>query len=505
MKCWWSNRTTPARMALCLAAAVLLLAAASRKKTTVPTVSPAQLAEQIRALLERKGANTIRWGVCVARADTGEVLYAYHPDDLFIPASNRKLFVTALALDRLGADFRFTTPLYLSAPIRDDGSVAGDLIVRGTGDPTFLNPRFHRGSMTATLQEWADGLAALGVRAIQGNLIMDESGFVSGGLPADGWIKDYETAEYAPRASAVGIAGNRISVSVRPAAQSGRPAVVSLLPATSVVTVENRTLTGPRGTADTIAVERGTNGPDHLILRGRLALGAPEQVHRVPLEQAALVAGEVFRACLAKKGIILGGVVSVRNGESATTAPSSLLVGRYQSPPLREIIAVTNKQSDNYCAEQLFQATAFVRRQRTSYKEAQAYEEEFLAEIGILPSAANFEDGSGLSRLNLVSPRAVVTLLNYMARHKEGQVFRDSLAVAGRDGTLSGRMGQRALGKIHAKTGSLSVACCLSGYAQTASGHTVAFSILANNCANRTGEVCAIQDRIGQLLVGLRF
>ncbi len=505
MKGWRSCRTTSWSMAFGLVAALLLLGPASRKQTTFTTISPPQLAEQIRSLLERKGTNSIRWGVCAARTDTGEVLCAYHADDLFIPASNRKLFVTALALDRLGADFRFTTSLYLSAPIGDDGTVAGDLILRGTGDPTFLNPRFHRGSMTATLQEWADGLATLGVRAIQGNLVLDESGFVSGGLPAEGWIKDYETAEYAPRASAVGIAGNRISVSVRPAAQAGRPAIVSLLPANSVVTVENRTMTGPRGTPDTIAVERGTNGPDHLILRGRLALGAPEQVHRVPLEQAARVAGEVFRDCLAKKGITVGGTVSVRNGDLASTPPLSLLVGRYQSPPLKEIIAITNKQSDNYCAEQLFQATAFVLRQRTSYKEAQSFEEEFLAEIGILPSAANFEDGSGLSRLNLVTPRAVVALLTHMARHKEGQVFRDSLAVAGRDGTLSRRMGQRALGKIQAKTGSLSIACCLSGYAQTASGHTVAFSILANDCANRTAEVCAIQDRIGELLVSLRF
>jgi PBP4 family serine-type D-alanyl-D-alanine carboxypeptidase len=485
-------------------AGIGFLLAAAPIGTTL-ALNRAQLAAQVQSLLERKGARTIRWGVCVARADTGEVLFSYHSDALLLPASNRKLFVTALALDRLGPDYRFTTPLYLSSPADEHGQVRGDLIVRGTGDPTFLNPRFHRGSMISPFQEWIEILSRQGVREIEGDLVMDGSGFDSGERLAEGWIKDYETAEYAPRVSAICIAGNRVAVSVRPAAQTGQPPSISLLPANSIVRIDNQAITGPARCADTIEIGRAETGPDHLIVRGRIARTAGEQSQRVPLEQPGLVAGEVFRSLLEKKAIAVRGSVRAPNGEHASSPTSWVAVAKYQSPPLREIIALTNKHSDNYCAEQLFQAVAFAKTGRASYANAKKYEEEFLAEVGILPDAANFEDGCGLSRLNLVSPQAVVRLLCHMAGHKYATDFMDSLAVAGRDGTLAGRMGRRAQGRVRAKTGLLSMASCLSGYAQTRSGVTVAFSILANDCAGRSSEATAIQDRICESLVNTSF
>jgi len=489
---------------LLLPAGIGVLLAAAPIHTTL-ALNRAQMAIQVQSLLERKGSRAIRWGVCIARVDTGEVLFSYHPDDLLLPASNRKLFVTALALDRLGPDFRFSTPLYLSSPAGQDGRVSGDLIVRGAGDPTFLNPRFHHGSMISPFQEWVETLRSRGLREIEGDLVVDGSGFDSGERLADGWIKDYETAEYAPRVSAICIAGNRVAVGVRPAAETGQPPGISLVPANSVVRIDNQAITGPARCADTIEIVRAENGPDHLIVRGRIARTAEEQSQRVPLEQPGLVAGEVFRSLLEKKAISVRGGVRALNGDHATSLTSSVMVAQYQSPPLREIIAVTNKHSDNYCAEQLFQAVAFAKTGRASYANAKKYEEEFLAEIGVLPDAANFEDGSGLSRLNLVSPRAVVRLLCHMAAHKYAADFTDSLAVAGRDGTLAGRMGRRAQGHVRAKTGLLSMASCLSGYAETRSGVTVAFSILANDCAGRIGEATSVQDRICEYLVNTNF
>jgi D-alanyl-D-alanine carboxypeptidase len=502
--------------------------AAAAAKGSTPALSRSQLASQIESLLDSKGPRTIRWGICVARADTGEAILAHNSDDLLLPASNRKLFVTALALDRLGPDFRFLTPLYLSSPLSEGGRLRGNVIIKGTGDPTFLNPRFHGGAMNSTLREWADTLWTMGLRDIEGDLVMDGSHFASGEQQALGWIKDYETAEYAPRVSAICIAGNRATVNIRPAEKPGQPPVISLLPPNSVVKIVNQAMTGPARCADTIEIARTEDGPDHLVVRGRIAAGAAEEDQRVPLEQPALVAGEVFRSALEKKGIKVRGVVRALNGETrilggggtgllpvsnhgqdahaTESTPSQWVrVAEYQSPPLSEIIAVTNKHSDNYCAEQLFQATAFVKSGRASYAEAKKFEEEFLAQVGILPNAANFEDGCGLSRLNLVSARAVVRLLCYMARHKSNGEFMNSLAVAGRDGTLAGRMKQSAAGRIRAKTGRLSMASCLSGYAETRSGVTVAFSIMANECAGKTSQCATVEDRICEWLVNTKF
>jgi D-alanyl-D-alanine carboxypeptidase/D-alanyl-D-alanine-endopeptidase (penicillin-binding protein 4) len=386
--------------------------------------------------------------------------------------------------------------------------------VRGVGDPTFLNPRFHGGAMNSTLREWADTLWTMGLRDIEGDLVMDGSNFASGEQAAQGWIKDYETAEYAPRISALCIAGNRVTVNIRPAEKPGEAVHLSFLPPNSVLKVDNQAVTGSRRSADTIAIERADDGPDHLVVSGRIAAGAAEQAQRVPLEQPGLVAGEVFRAALEKKGIALQGVVRAPNGNNnhgqdahATETSSSqwVRVAEYQSPPLREIIAVTNKNSDNYCAEQLFQAVTFARLGRTSYADAKKFEEEFLAQVGILPHTASFEDGCGLSRLNLVSPQAVVRLLCCMAAHRHAAEFVNSLAVAGRDGTLAGRMGKQVQGRVRAKTGCLSMASCLSGYIETRSGVTVAFSILANECGGRIAEAAAVQDRICEWLVNTNF
>jgi len=513
----------------CLGLMILLVGCGfvlgAARRSSSPILTRSQLIAQAQSLIAQKQVRSIRWGICIARADTGEVIFGDNADSLFLPASNRKLFVTALALDRLGPDFRFSTSLDLGSPLSEDGHLRGDLIVRGSGDPTFLNPRFHGGAMDSTLREWTETLWAIGVREIEGDVVMDGSHFASGEQRAEGWIKDYETAEYAPRASAISIAGNRVTVNIHPAKEPGQPPTVSLLPANSIVKVANLAVTGPRRCANTITIERGEDGPDHLVVRGRIGCGAPEETLRVPLEQPALVAGQVFRSALTKKGIKVRGEIRAPNGstgilpvnyhlqeELATaqrpeawateTSPTQWLrVAEYLSPPLREILEVTNKHSDNYCAEQLFQGVAFARTAHASYGEAKKYEEEFLAEIGILPNAANFEDGCGLSRLNLVTPRATVRLLCHMALHKYRSEFMDSLPLAGREGTLAGRMGKRAMGHVRAKTGCLSMASCLSGYAEARSGVIVAFSILANDCAGRISEACSVQDRICEALV----
>lgn len=469
-------------------------------------LSFSQLTRQIRSLVEQKGLRSIQWGVCLADAKSGKVLFAYNADELFIPASNRKLFVSALALHHLGPDYRFHTPLYLSAPHENgEPHFHGDLIVRGVGDPTFLNPKFNNGSVTSTLEEWADVLKDAGIEEVHGDIIMDDSGFESGGQTADGWTTDYETAQYAPRASGICYSGNCIAIAIRPAQSSGAPARVTVSPSNSVVEIDNQTRTGSRGSNDTIVIERDNGGADRFVVKGNLPAGAKQQAQRIPVEQPGLVAGDVFRRILTKNGITVDGKVCVGTADLSTTVSSWVKAADYASPPLSEILAVVNKNSDNHGAEQLFQAVAYAKSGHTSYRDAKRFEETFLAEVGILPDEANFEDGSGLSRMNLVTPRATTRLLAYMANHPEKDTFIGSLAVAGRDGTLSNRMGRRAIGRVHAKTGALSVACSLSGYAESRSGQSIAFSILANETNGRTGDVCYVQDKICNWIVSASF
>jgi D-alanyl-D-alanine carboxypeptidase/D-alanyl-D-alanine-endopeptidase (penicillin-binding protein 4) len=470
----------------------------SSRSTAKPVaVALASFADRAEAIVD--DYKSLQVGICVMRPDTGEVLYAHNADELLIPASNRKLFVTALALHHLGPDYRFSTPLYLSRRPDGPGPFSGNLIVRGKGDPTFLNPRFGSTPYT-TFRDWTEALARLGVRSIQGNLIMDSSGFAAADHVADGWVKNFETAEYAPRASGICMQGNIIDLYIRPGAV-GEPTVVTCMPANSTVQVDNQTETGPRRTRDSLVLERGDGGMDHLVLRGRLASTAGQQGMRIPLEQPDRVAGDVLRSHLQKAGIPLRGDVLARNGDVAISPAGWFQVAEHLSPPLRDIIAVTNKKSDNHCGEQLFQAVTFAKTGSASYAKAKRFEESFLAQVGILPSEANFEDGCGLSRLDLVSASAVTKLLQFMARHPYADVYRYSLSVAGQDGTLRGRLGGAATGRIFAKTGSVAVACTLSGYAETKAGVMVAFSILCNNQSGRLTSAHLLQDRLCQLIV----
>ena len=481
---------------------ILVLGAA---RASSLSIGPEQLRARIRSLVGQKGLSSIRWGIAVGPVGSGELLFAHNADELFVPASNRKLFVAALALHHLGPDYRFSTSLYLSGPLDNRSHFHGDLIVRGVGDPTFLNPRFHSGSLNGTLHQWAGDLAALGIRYVHGDLVMDSSGFASAERVAEGWVKDYETAQYAPRVSAICFRGNLAAVGIRPAGEEGAPILIRLYPENSVLQIDNQAKTGPRGCPDTIEIHRSDAGPDQLTVTGRLARGAPEQAQRVPVEQPERVAGEVFRSILTEKGIEVRGTVRVQR-DTPTTAPAQWVrVAEHLSPPLRDILAAINKDSDNHCAEQLYQAVAFAKTGRASYPHAKKFEEGFLAEIGILPSTANFEDGCGLSRLDLVSPRAVVRLLGSMADHRHAEAFKASLAIAGRDGTIANRMGRRAIDRVFAKTGQLSVASALSGYAQTRAGGTIAFSILANDLNHRNADACFVQDRIVDWILATRF
>jgi len=467
------------------------------------TLEPSEFVEKAQALLTQRAYQSIQWGVCVVRLDTGETVFGYNADELLIPASNRKLFVSALALHHLGPDYRFRTGLYLSGAPADSQAFAGNLVVRGSGDPTFLNLRFGN-SAYSIFRRWAEALKSRGIHAIEGDIVMDSSGFAPATRVAEGWIKDYETAQYAPRASAICYEGNCISIAIRPANTPGNAPIVSTIPDTDFIAIDNHAETGPSRTRDSLAVQRADDGADHLVVSGRIANTAGTQQLRVPVEQPGLIAGEALLAALKRSGIEVRGKVRALTADTAASTTGLVPVAEHVSPPLSEILSVMNKKSDNHIAEQIYQAVTFARTGSTSYLQAKRFEESFLAQVGILPNMANFEDGCGLSRLNLVSPRAVVRLLTFMEKHPHFQTYYDTLPIAGRDGTLRGRLGG-AINRIHAKTGALSMASSLSGYAETRSGVRVAFSILVNNCGRRLSSARYVQDRIGEWLVDTRF
>jgi len=476
---------------------------------SVSFLHAASLAESIEKMLaESPSARAAFWGIEIVDLKSGHTLYQQNATRFFVPASNTKLFTTSLALTRVGPDFTFETRVLADAPPDAAGRIAGDLRLVGGGDPN-LSPRaipYQKapitGSPLAAIEQLADQVAARGVTCIDGNVVGDDTWYVWEPY-GSGWGIDDPQYDYGAPVSALTINDNTLLVSVRPGPREGDPAAIALDPPLEYYTIHNRVQTVAAGTAGRIHAHRAP-GSYQLELWGTLPLGGRGEELALAIEDPAQYASLALRQALEERGISVAGAAVARHALPGETEepPAGEELARRVSPPLFEDLRVTAKVSQNLHAEMALRAVGRAARNEGS---AQAGLEElktFLAEAGVAPDGYAIRDGSGLARVNLVSPHTVVQLLRYMYAGPQRENWMALLPVGGQDGTLSTRFGGNgSANRIHAKTGSLSHVAALSGYAQRANGDWVAFSILVNNFNTPAAEVRGVMDRICGLLL----
>jgi D-alanyl-D-alanine carboxypeptidase/D-alanyl-D-alanine-endopeptidase (penicillin-binding protein 4) len=452
------------------------------------------------------------WGLHVVSLATGRTVFSTNADKSFVPASTTKLFTGALALDRLGPDFRIRTSLRAAAVPDAHGTLRGDLVVFGRGDPGF-NVAAAGGDWDRALAPLVDAVRRSGVRRVLGNLVADES-FFRGPAQGSGWEYDDLPWYYGAEVSALSVNDNAIDVVVRPAAKIGRPAEVFLFPSTRYVAITNHTRTVAAGVARSLAVARAAEA-NQITARGTVPRDARNATESLAVRQPARWFGEELKRALGRQGIAVRGHVQVRSADLAEPAAvpgpgNELELGGCDSAPLRELLPRMLKPSQNLHAQLLLlQAGAAGTRVagETSEEAGLRALNEFLGRAGIARDEARFQEGSGLSRHNLVTPRALVRLLTYMTEHPQAAVFRDSLPVAGVDGTLRTRLrGTPAEGNVRAKTGTLSMVHTLAGYLTTAAGEPLVFAVMLNHYAGGTADRPARVEleEIVVLLAGLR-
>ncbi len=448
------------------------------------------LATQIDALLADPNLDHGIQGVVVKSLKTGAVLYERNADITLIPASNMKLLVSAAALDRLGPAFTFRTEVLAAGNVRKGGVLSGDLVIKGEGDPTLS---------TGDLAAMAKQVKASGIAKVTGNLVVDDSAFDNQRL-GWGWSWDDEPYYYSAQISALNLNRNTVDVYVQPGKTVGAKALVRTEPATNYMTIESTAVTGKADSTKSLWVYR-KRGRNVITVSGSIPLGSkvtgPEEA--ITMEEPALYVGDVFKTELARAGVqVVGKVLAGKASASAKVVASAT------SPPMSEIIALLNKPSDNLIAEVLLKTLGLKLKGKGSTEAGAQVEAEFLEQAGLDMSALRIVDGSGLSRLNLISARNLLALLEYMHKHKHAQFYIDSLPVAGVDGTLRNRMkGTPAEANVQAKTGYVSRVSSLSGYVKTKSGEPLAFSIVMNNhlCANTPCRT--VQDNLCRLLAEL--
>ena len=468
------------------------------------------------------------WGIEVVSLSSGRVLYEHNADKLFTPASNTKLFTTAAALALIGSDYTFRTTVETNGTLDKHGRLTGDLLLVGRGDPNLSGRELPYALHTErtdhpieALEQLADEVVQKGVKYVDGDIIADDSYFAFERY-GEGWSQDdLVWADGAP-VSALTTNDNVVFVNILPADRAGEHAFVNITPFADYYHVDNRMITTPAGTGRRIFINREP-GSTVLTIWGNMPLDDAGANEALAIEDPAEFAAGLFRQLLEKRGIVIYGQQRTRHTDLASLstftvtalaparggAESSralqnqpLVLASHESKPLMEDVRVINKVSQNLHAEILLRLLGREKGTAGTVEGGLEVMRGFLNKVGVPPDQYVFYDGSGLSRQNLVTPSAVVVLLRYAAQQAWGASFRDTLPVAGVDGSLAERFTDEDVqGRVRGKTGSLGGVKTLSGYATTDRGEEVAFSILTNNLNLPTKRVTdAIDDVVGAIV-----
>jgi D-alanyl-D-alanine carboxypeptidase/D-alanyl-D-alanine-endopeptidase (penicillin-binding protein 4) len=384
----------------------------------------AKLRDRLVAVLQDRPLSRTKVGIEVMQASNGDVLFAHNAAVQFNPASNTKMLTTAAAMSYLGPDFRYHTALY-GPPADADGVVHGDVVLRGSGDPSLA---------TSDVAEIARALSAHGVKRIEGDLYADPHFHARGHSPDDAGGGE----------GALILNRNTYGVRVRPG-ETGHSAVVSVEPRVDLFGIENQATT-VHGKRSRLRID-SYRKDDRLIItvRGRIADNRGEYVDLRRLADGSLLAASVLRAAFGDFGVELTG--RVRGGNVAATS----LLAEHISTPLSEVCRLSNKPSNNFIAEAIYKTLGgeLYGAPGTLAKGTHAVM-DYLTSVGIKPGAVKIVNGSGLTHENRITPQALSSLLRKIYYDMSvAPEFMSSLAVAGIDGTIRNRfMGTDAVGLV---------------------------------------------------------
>jgi D-alanyl-D-alanine carboxypeptidase/D-alanyl-D-alanine-endopeptidase (penicillin-binding protein 4) len=433
------------------------------------------------------------WGISIRSLDRDDTLFALNSRRLLMPASTMKVVTLAAAAERLGFDFTYETQLVAHGSIAT-GFLDGDLVVVGSGDPSIDD---WEGAASRIFADWARQIEAAGVRAIGGRIIGDDNTFEDVGLGA-GWMWDDLAAGYSASIGALQFNENTAQVIVTPAAVAGKPAHLALSPVHAGVSLRNLVTTAAADAPPLIRISPVPRGGS-TEARGQIALNAAPLTRNVAVDNPTL-----YLATAIRDGLIAGGIDvhgSASDIDDLTVAPlrseGTMLVS-HQSAPLSVLAETMMKNSQNLYAESLLKTLGARTSGIGSAEAGRTAVQATLEAWGVQSGDVQMADGSGLSRYNLVTADAMVTILTKVHQdERRREPFMHTLPIAGVDGTLEQRMiGTAAAGNARVKTGSFTNARAVAGYVTSADGETLAFSIIANNYAAPTELIDRTTDAI---------
>ena len=454
----------------------------------------------VDSLVALPGFSNMHWGILLFAPERRDTLASVNADRLFMPASNMKLVTSAVALTQLGPDFLWTTTVTRTGPVHR-GMLRGDIVIDGTGDPSVS--RAMRPDPLDAFAPLVTALQAAGVTQVRGRVRASMTPAFPGSPLGFGW--DWDDLHEPYGAGVTELLWNEAftEMQVRGCGSSGRRACITTSPlrATPVIHADVRVRAAGSG-APQIAWWRDSATVPGITVRGSIALGDSISFSAAQPDGRATYLAAVTEA-LQRAGIVVRGRAhGAVSGAGRDTMADTIVVLR--SHPLREVLVAMQKPSQNQIAESMFRTLALRGTGVGTPDSARAVVERQLLAWGVRADAHAIRDGSGLSRHDYLSPRLLVQVLDTMRRRSDFSVYHDALPTAGVDGTLRTRMQSFALGRVHAKTGTIDKARALSGYVTTADGELLLFSIIANNHTVPNREIDRVQDLIIERLIGLK-
>lgn len=439
------------------------------------------------------------WGAVIKNLETGEIWYENNADKVFMPASNNKIISASTALLNLGPQFRFTTRLMTNGKAIDS-MLYGDLIVWSNGDPTLYEKLYEHS--TDQFQAWADSLKAMGIHSILGDIIGDDNAWDDQRI-GDGWAHDYLDVWYAAEIGPLQFNENYVDLTIYP--PDSTCDTVRIIPnvESGYFRIINALTVMDSGHSDfSVRREYGTN---ILMAEGTIVRNSRKITWSPTITDPTLFYVTVLKEVLEQNGIQVTGQPKDIDDFLVSQAPITDTLVTHQSAPLSAIIKIMMKRSQNLYAETMVRIQGYELKGIGSFDSGCAVVQETLSKMGIQPETYIFADGSGLTRYDYVSPRILLTILNYMRYNSDWDLWYDSLPIAGVDGTLKNRMQDSpGFGNVRAKTGTISNVRGLSGYVTTADDQLLAFSFLVNGHLLSSADTEEVTDHVLDLLARYR-
>jgi len=454
------------------------------------------LQREIDKLLSSKDAKGAVVGIRVLEADTGRVLYSSHADDILSAASNAKIVTTAAALDLLGSQFELTTTLVARGSARE-GVLYGDLVLVGKGDPSMST--HWAPDVMEPLRRFASEVAASGIRVVTGDVVANDLYFDREFWCASWPDKQWNSWYQAP-VGALAFNDNCVDVMVSPGEGEGAPAVLAYCPVVGYVSITNTIITTATKKKHGYAFARGKYD-NNVTAKGFYYAKSEPSTDYFTVYDPSLYVAAALKAALEGAGIQVRGTTRRMEAaeDPALVGARVLAVNRIR---LGEVIKYCNVNSQNLYAEMILKTLGREVVGQGTFQGGGLAIGKFLEKLGIYAGTYAVADGSGLSRETKYSAKIMTEVLSHMYKSPELVTFRDSLPLAGYNGTMQERLDEPEFrGKVRAKTGYIAGASGLSGYALAANGKALIFSMIFNNINGYRYSIRPLQDDICRVLV----